>query len=215
MTKKHLKKHSKKHSHDFELAIKEAKYFNNIFKINKHTFNTYIDSLYQTNEKQQLLNFFNYITLKFTNNYKNLFSKNEISPKFGFTYSLYNYGVTTKNTLHLSKPLILNFSIKELFLLICHEFAHLIDYNTKLSNNQKLYSDDHGKEWIKYYKELSNKNWEELSLFENEVDNKELNQEINKYHSVCENNHTTFSFHEFKKCSTCNKSFTKIIIQYQ
>ena len=210
-SKKKSNKILSKKSDDFDKILAEEKRYN----VNKINFKTYIDNIFPNNDK---LDYCEKVFMELYNNNQEYFKINNDDDdlkkiKLGFTYSLYSYGSSTDNNIVLSKPLVNTLTYDEIFLLICHEFAHLINYNIQLTNNKIIRDNDHGHAWKKLYKKLSNKTTEEIDKFEKELDEREID-DFYKYHYICKKGCNHFSYREEKKCP-CETEWSNINIRYE
>lgn len=195
---------SKKNFKDFDKILEDFKRSDTY--VSKISFNKYIDSLLDNSKLEYSLQIFN-----------DLLSKNESllqhEIKFGFVYSKHIFGSSTKNSLVLSKPLLHALSFDDIYFLVCHEFAHVLNYNIKLTKNKKAYMDDHGNEWKRLYKKLSGKSEYEINNFENNLSLID-NNFLCKYHLICLNGCSLYSDRKEKNCM-CGKEWERVRIRYE
>lgn len=200
---------------DFDKIIQEFKalneYESKIIKTNL-TFNKYIDSIFNdTLLNESIQHFFNNNTLLKKYN----IDKNSLKIKYSYTMDYFGC-CTTINTLIFSKPLLMNLSKYEVFMIVAHEFAHLLRNNFLLINDIPRKEDDHGKEWFEIYKEISNKSTKQINKIEKKIDISTENfniDHIKKYEYNCTQNSKTYSNKLQEKCS-CGCSWENIIERY-
>ena len=188
------------------------------YKIDKISFKNYIDNLFVGENETRKLKYVEQIFTELLEKNNDVFyseDDDEIRiPRLVFIYSLHSYGVSSMRDLQISKCLIYDLSFDEVYLLVCHEFAHLLNYTIQYKQKQKMYNDDHGKEFFKIYKRVSNKTREEINLFERSLDEKKFPDILEKFHYTCCSGHSHFSSREIKKC-TCGVDWSTILARFE